>query len=92
MDIDATFKNIRSVYQTVSGKSDADVSLTFKGTGYGVTKPWQARIDARECSNETYDGALHQLLNLLKGELAAKAKSAEQEALRLQAALNQLGN
>lgn len=92
MDVDATFKNIRTVYQTVSGKGDSDVTLTYKGKEYGVSKPWHARIDARETTNETYDGALTQLLDLLKKELADKAKSTEAEASRLRQALNQLGN
>lgn len=92
IDVDATFKSIRTVYQTISGKSDADVSLTFKGTAYGVTKPWLAKVDAREINHEEYDGALTGLLSLLKKELADKTKSAEHEANRLRQALNQLGN
>lgn len=92
IDVDATFKAIRSVYQTVSGKGDNDVTLTFKGTNYGVTKPYVAKIDAREVSHEQFDGALTGLLAMLKKELADKVKSAENEAKRLQQALNQLGN
>jgi hypothetical protein len=92
IDVDATFKAIRTVYQTISGKGDNDVSLTFKGTGYGVTQPWVAKIDARETKHEEYDGALTSLLTMLKKELADKTRSAENEALRLRQALNQLGN
>ncbi len=92
IDVSATFKAIRAVYQTVSGKSDAEVTLTFKGTNYGVTKPYVAKIDARELAHEEYDGALVGLLDMLKKELADKAKSAENEATRLRQALNQLGN
>lgn len=92
MDIEATYKSIRSIYQTLSGKGDTDVSLTYKGTGYGVTKPWQSRVGDREYSHESHNESLQGLLALLKTELAAKAKSAELEAKRLQAALNQLGN
>ena len=92
IDVAATFKAIRSIYQTVSGKGDNDVTLTFKGTNYGVTKPWVAKIDARELTHEEYDGALTGLLDMLKKELADKAKSAESEAQRLRQALNQLGN
>jgi len=91
IDVDATFKAIRSVYQTVSGKGD-NVTLTFKGPDYGVTKMWQAKIDAREVNHEEYDGALTGLLTMLKKELADKVRSAESEAKRLQQALNQLGN
>jgi hypothetical protein len=92
MDVDATFKAIQSVFKTVSGKSEGDVSLTYKGTGYGVTKPWIARIEAREVNHEEYDGALLELLAKLKQELADKVKSAESEVTRLRQAYNQLGN
>lgn len=92
IDVDATFKAIRSVYHTLTSKSDNEVTLVFEGTSYGVTKPWKAKIDAREIKHETYDGALTGLLGLLKVELAAKIKSTENEAKRLQQALNQLGN
>ncbi len=92
IDVDATFKAIRTVYQTVSGKSDADVTLTYKGKEYGVTKSFIAKIDARELAHEHYDGALTGLLTMLKKELADKTKSAENEAIRLRQALNQLEN
>lgn len=92
IDVEATYKNIRLLYQTVSGKGDSDVSVTYKGTSYGVTKSWHAKVDAREINHETHDGALTGLLTMLKKELADKTKSAENEAQRLRQALNQLGN
>lgn len=92
IDVEATYKNIRALYNTVLGKGDADVTMTYKGTNYGVTKSWQAKVDAREFSHETHDGALTGLLAMLKKELADKTKSAENEAQRLRQALNQLGN
>jgi hypothetical protein len=91
MDVEATYKSIRSVYQTLSGKSDTEVSMTYKGNGYGVTKPWQSRIGDREYHHENHAESLLGLLSLLKNELLAKAKSAEQEAQRLHEAINQLG-
>jgi hypothetical protein len=91
IDVDATFKTIRNLYQTVSGKTDNEVTLSFE-TSLGVTKPWKARIDARELKHESYDGALTGLLSMLKKELSDKTKSAENEANRLRQALNQLGN
>jgi hypothetical protein len=91
IDVDATFKTITSIYKTLTGKSDNDVTLSFE-TSLGVSKPWKARIDAREIKHEQYDGALTGLLVMLKKELADKLKSAEYEAKRLQQALNQLGN
>lgn len=92
MDVEATYKSIRTVYQTISGKQESDVSMTYKGTSHGVTQPWHARVGDRECNNESHEGALHQLLNMLKTELATKTKSAEMEAVRLRQALNQLEN
>ena len=92
IDVDATFKAIRSIYSIVGGRTDQDVTLTFEGYSGGVTKPWKAKIDARELKHEQYDGALTGLLSMLKKELAEKVKSAENEAKRLQQALNQLGN
>lgn len=92
IDVEATYKSIRTIYQTVSGKGDADVTVTYKGTAYGVTQPWLAKVEIRECKHETHDGALIGLLAILKRELADKTKSAENEATRLRQALNQLGN
>jgi hypothetical protein len=91
IDVDATFKTITSIYKTLTGKSDNDVTLSFE-TSLGVSKPWKAKIDARELKHEQYDGALTGLLTMLKKELADKVKSAEYEAKRLQQALNQLDN
>lgn len=92
MDVDGTFKAIQSIYKTISGKGDGDVTLTYKGTSYGVTKPWIAKIDARECVHEEHDGALLELLAKLKRELADKIKSAESETVRLKQAYSQLDN
>lgn len=92
IDVEATYRNIRTLYQTVLGKGDADVSVTYKGTSYGVTKSWHAKVDAREFLHETHEGALTGLLTMLKKELADKTKSAENEAQRLRQALNQLEN
>lgn len=92
MDIEATYKSIRSIYQTLSGKGDTDVTMTYKGNGYGLTTPWHARVGDRETLHETHDGALVALMDMLKKELSAKATSTEQEAKRLRLALNQLDN
>jgi len=92
MDLDATFKSIRSLYQTVSGKTDQDVTLSYRGSGYGVTKVYLVRVDAREASHETYDGALTSMLDSLKKELDTKVRSTEAEATRLRQVLSQLGN
>lgn len=92
MDVDSTVKTIQSLYKTISGKADGDVTLTYKGKSYGVTKPWVARVDVRESVHEDYDGALNGLLALLKEELNDKIKTAEAEATRLRQVYKQLGN
>ena len=92
MDVDATFKAIQTIFRAVTGKTEGDVFLIYKGTGYGVTKPWVARVEARECNHEEHDGALLGLLDSLKKELAEKVKSAESEANRLRKAYDQLRN
>lgn len=92
MDVEATYKSIRSIYQTLSGKGEADVSITYRGTNYGITEPWQARVGDRECNSKSHNGSLQQLFDMLKNELDAKASSAEAEAKRLRQAVNNLGN
>lgn len=92
IDIENVFKNIRTLYQTISGKSDVDVSMTYKGNSYGITKPWIIKIDSRESNGETHVKALTELLTSLRQELSDKANSTEKEANRLKLALAQLGN
>jgi hypothetical protein len=91
MDVDATFKSIQTLHRVISGKTECVVSLTYKGTGYGVTKPWVAYIDARETQAEEYDVALTQLMEMLRKELSDKIKAADIEANRLKQAYKQLG-
>ena len=90
-DISSTFKSIRSIYKALSNK-DLDVSLSFRGSEYGQTKSWVARVDSREVAHEEHDGALIKLLAMLKEELTIKTKSAEHEATKLRQFLNQLEN
>lgn len=92
MDIEAVYKSIQSIYRTLSGKNEADVRMTYKGTGYGEKSPWHVAVGDRECKKPTHDEALLELLLILKNELTAKVKSTEGEAQRLRNALNQLEN
>lgn len=92
MDFEASVKSIRKVYGVLTGKSDNDVIVTYKGTGYGQTKPWHIRIDAREAQHESHEGAAKTLLDTLKKELSDKVASTEREAETLRKALNNLGN
>jgi len=92
MDIDLVSRNIREIYQTISGRSDSDVYIIYSGKDYGIVKPWKARIDAREANEETYDKALNVLLSMLKKELADKIKLAESEITKLKQVFNQTIN
>jgi hypothetical protein len=92
MDIDLAFKSIHSLYQTISTKDDAEVSLHYKGTRFGITKPWLIRIDTRTAESETFDGAIELLLRLLKKELETKVASMELESTRLRKVLIALEN
>jgi hypothetical protein len=92
MDISSTVKTIHSLHKTISGKSDIDLIMVFKGYDAGISKPFIARIEAKECLHATFEGALKGLLTLLKGELATKVKFAEEEAIRLKSVLVQLEN
>ena len=82
MDLETTIKNIRNLYQTLSAK-DADVTLTYKGNNYGITKGWHAHVGDREADHESHEGSLIKLLDMLKKELDVKVKFTENEASRL---------
>lgn len=92
MKIDDMAEHIRKLYSIISGTSDSDVIITFKGTGYGQTKPWHVRIAARENSSVSLEKALIELLDLLKLELKTKAAGAEQQAKNYRQALSGLEN
>jgi len=91
MDLDASFKSIRKLQRTLFGV-DADVSLTYKGTEFGVTKCWHARVGDCESDHESYDGAITQLTDILKKKLNDKISSNEREATRLRQVLNAMEN
>ena len=92
MDVEAAFKNIRNIFQTLSNTSGAKVSLTYVGLEAGVVKPWEARVEAREAKHETANGALTMLHDELKKELLTKVASTEAEAQRLRKFVATLGN
>lgn len=91
MDINATFIAIRKLHTIIFG-IDKDVSLTYNGGRDGLSKMWDIQIGGREAHNETYDGALLELLSRLKEELSLKVKSIENEAKRLSTALHSMEN
>jgi hypothetical protein len=92
MHLEEAFKTILVLFKTITGKADGDVSLTYKGTSYGVTKPWIARIDSYECAHEDHDGAVFGLLDQFRQELSRKITAAQKEAKRLEQIYNKLGD
>lgn len=93
MSLESNIKNIRTIYQAISGKtSDIDVSIIYRGTSYGISKPWVARIDVRIVEHTSCEESVSELLELLKKELLEKIKATEAESNRLRAAFKLLGN
>jgi hypothetical protein len=90
MNVEQTVKDIKKLYAAVSGLSDHEVSLTYKGTNYGVSQPWMVRIDKREVNAKSYDVALQALLNNLQDELAKKITAARVHADALEIALKEV--
>lgn len=90
MNIENTVQDIKKLYSAISGKSDNEVVMTYKGTGYGVKTPWHVRIDARETDATTQEVAVESLRNILKVELQKKVEDMERSALVLQQTLNSL--
>lgn len=91
MNFDSLIKDIKKLYQIVHNK-DVEVVLTYKGTAFGVTKPWHLRCDQREVNNETHDGAAIALFDVLKEELRTKIFSAEKSTADLKKVLNAFTN
>lgn len=90
MNVEETVKSIKKLYTAVSGLSDHEVRLTYKGTGYGVTLPWHAYIDKREVNAKSHDAALEILLSNLKSELTTKIANTRRDAEALERTLQEL--
>jgi len=76
---ESNITNIKRLVLLITGK-DTEVHITYKGTGYGITKPWNIRCDIREINGEHLDNAAEELLSNLISEVQAKINSAEKEA------------
>jgi hypothetical protein len=92
MKVDDYAVNIRKVYGILTGKTDNDVLITYRGTSYGQGKPWHVRIDARESASASLEQALSELFLALKQELATKALDSENQAKVYRQALSNLEN
>ena len=80
-------KNIKKLITVLTGK-DCEVFITYKGTTYGVVKPWNIKCDTREVNSETYESAASELLELLKAELSGRIMFAEKQANSYRDVLN----
>lgn len=91
MSFASDIKDIKKLVGVLTGK-DTEVTITYKGTAYGVTKPWHIRCDAREINHETETAAANELVTLLKKELKDKISFTEKQAAEYKKALSALEN
>lgn len=92
MDLETSVKTIRKLYGIVTGKSESDVTITYKGTEGGITKPWAVRIDSREVTSADHMEAVTTLLDQLRKELADKIAYGERQVADFKKALKTLDN
>ncbi len=92
MNLEDTVKTIRKLYATLSGKGGTDVHIMYKGTEYGVDKPWVIRIDAREAASTDCLSAATKLYLELKKELTDRIASMEAQTADFKKALKSLDN
>lgn len=91
MSFDADIKAIKKLVLAVTGK-DADVSITYRGSGYGITKFWNIKCNSREIDHETHEGAALEFVAILKKELQDKIRSTERQAADYQQILGSMEN
>jgi len=91
MTFDRNIKDIKRLVGILTGK-DADVSITYKGTSHGVTKPWLIRCDARELTHETHEGGAAELAKNLRDEVLKKIADTKRQAAEYEKALGALEN
>jgi hypothetical protein len=91
MNFDTDIKDIKKLVAVLTGK-DADVSITYKGTAYGVTKPWLIRCDSREITHESHEGGAAELVKSLREELVKKISDTKKQAAEYEKALGALEN
>jgi len=92
MNLEDAVINIRKLYTIVSGKTECDVILTYKGKEYGVTKSWMARIDGRETVGKDHMEAVMLLFADLKIDLEKKVSFTEQQVATFKKVLSNFDN
>jgi hypothetical protein len=91
MKLESNIKDIKRLVSVLTGK-DADVSCTYKGTAYGITKPWHIRCDSREINHETIDGGTAEFVKILREELIKKISDTKKQAAEYEKALGAIEN
>ena len=91
MTFEDNIKLIKKLVAVLGGK-DSDVSITYKGTAYGVTKSWHIRCDTKEIQHESHEIGARELVTSLKAELQKKISDAEKQADDYRKALGALEN
>ena len=92
MNLEDAVINIRKLYTIVSGKTECDVTLTYKGKEWGITKCWQARIDGREQVGKDHMEAVMLLFADLKTDLEKKVSFTEQQVASFKKVLSNFDN
>lgn len=91
MGFEDLVKDIKKVYATLTSK-DSEVVITYKGTSYGVTTPWNIKIDSREVNHASHEEGAALLFQTLKIELASKILFTEKQALELKRIMSSFSN
>ena len=87
---ESNIQDIKKLVAILTGK-DTEVLNNYKGTSYGVTKPWNIKCDSREINHESHEQGAAELLNTLKIELQGKIAFAEKQAEEFKKVLNAVG-
>lgn len=91
MSFEELIVSIKKLYATLTSK-DVEVILTYKGTAYGVSKPWQLKIDAREVNSVSHEKAAMELFLMLKKELEDRITFTERQAKELKQVFSSFPN
>lgn len=88
-NIEETVRKIQKVHSALTGLSDNNIEMLYKGTSYGITFPWQARIDKHEVNAKSHDAALETLLDELRAALTKKINDSRRHAEHLEKTLKE---
>lgn len=89
MNLEDKIINIKKLNSTLSGK-DEEVSISYKGTSHGVTKPWYSRVGNFDSNSVSLEDSVNVLFNKLKAELKKRTESLESQVAQLKTAMQEL--